>query len=168
MTARPLYTAPTVDRSAPTTATVPFTDGVQPRTVPLSVENRNRAAPLDPFWLTTKSVALPLKTVPVGEPGTETGSATFAPVPLYRVERLVPLSDAHQGVVGPALKPQPLTSAASVEDAVTPPSETSGLTVYASVAACAVPVSMMPAAIDAAAASRAIAAANDLRALVDI
>jgi hypothetical protein len=61
---------------------VPFTDGVQPRIVPLSVENRNLAAPLAPFWLTTKSVALPLKTVPVGEPGTETVSGVFAPVPL--------------------------------------------------------------------------------------
>src|SRR3954467_9333833 len=128
MTARPLYTAPTVDRSAPTTATVPFTDGAQPRTVPLSVENRNRAAPLAPFWLTAKSVALPLKTVPVGEPGTETVSGTFAPVPLYSVERLVPLSDAHHGVVGPALRPQPLTSEPSVDGAVAPPSDTRGLT----------------------------------------
>jgi hypothetical protein len=63
-------------------ATVPFTDGVQPRIVPLSVEKRNRAALLDPFSLTTKSVALPLKTVPVGEPGTDTVSAAFVPVAL--------------------------------------------------------------------------------------
>jgi hypothetical protein len=50
--------------------------------VPLSVAKRKRAAPLEPFWLTTKSAALPLNTVPVGEPGTETVSGVFAPVPL--------------------------------------------------------------------------------------
>jgi hypothetical protein len=61
---------------------VPFTDGVQPRIVPPSVANRNRAAPLLPFWLTTKSVGLPLKTVPEGAPGTETVSACFAPAAL--------------------------------------------------------------------------------------
>ena len=70
--------ADTLERSAPTTAAVPFTVGVQPRIVPPSVANRNRAAPLLPFWLTTKSAALPLKTVPVGAPATETVSAAFA------------------------------------------------------------------------------------------
>src|SRR5438067_889574 len=64
--ASPVYNAPALERSAPTTAAVPFTAGVQPRIIPLLVANRNRAAPLLPLWLTTKSVALPLKTVPVG------------------------------------------------------------------------------------------------------
>jgi hypothetical protein len=71
----------TFDRFAPTTAAVPFTDGVQPRIVPPSVANRKRAAPLFPSWLMTKSAALPLKTVPVGPPGTDTVSGTLAPLP---------------------------------------------------------------------------------------
>jgi hypothetical protein len=54
----------------------------EPRIVPASVAKRKRAAPLFPFWETTKSAALPLKTVPVGPPGTLTVRAAFAPVPL--------------------------------------------------------------------------------------
>src|SRR5947209_14562293 len=130
--ASPVYNAPTLERSAPTTAVVPFTDGVQPRIIPLFVANRNLDAPLLPPWLTTKSVALPLKTVPVGPPGTDTVSGTFAPAPLYSVEVLEPLFADHQGVVGPALSPQPLTSDASVAGAaVALLSDTSGLTLYA-------------------------------------
>jgi hypothetical protein len=46
------------------------------------------------------------------------------------VDSFVPLSDTHHGVVGPALNPQPLTSAVSVEAAgAVLPSETSRLTV---------------------------------------
>jgi hypothetical protein len=50
--------------------------------VPPSVANRNRAAPLLAFALMTKSVALPLKTVPVGAPATATVSACLTPAPL--------------------------------------------------------------------------------------
>jgi len=77
-----LYIAPDADRSTPGIAVAPFTVGDQPRIVPPSVANRNRAAPDFPFWLTTKSVATPLNTVPVGPPGTATVSACFAPLPL--------------------------------------------------------------------------------------
>ena len=49
---------------------------------PASVANRKRAAPLLPFWLTTKSVALPLNTVPVGPPATATVSACLGAGPL--------------------------------------------------------------------------------------
>jgi hypothetical protein len=105
---------------------VAFTVGDHPRIVPPSVANRKRAAPDFPPWLTAKSVVLPLKTVPVGAPGTETVSATFAPVPPYNVEVLVPLFADHQGVVGPSLSPQALTSDVSVAGAVALPSETNG------------------------------------------
>ena len=93
---------------------MPFTVGDQPRIVPPSVANRNRADPDFPFWLTTKSVATPLNTVPVGPPGTATVSGCFPPPPLYRVDVVVPLFDTHHGDVGPAESPQPLTSDASV------------------------------------------------------
>jgi hypothetical protein len=63
-------------------AVVALTVGVQPRIVPALVANKKRAAPLLPFSVTTKSVALPLKTVPVGPPATATVSATLAPLPL--------------------------------------------------------------------------------------
>ena len=97
--------------------------------VPPSVANRNRAAPLLPFWLTTKSVALPLNTVPVGAPATVTVSADFAPTPLYKVDVFDPLFEVHHGVVGPALNPHPLTSDASTAGAWTAAeSDTSGWT----------------------------------------
>ena len=81
MVASPLYTAPALERSAPTTAVVPFTAGVQPRIVPASVANRNRDAPLLPFWLIAKSLALPLNTVPVGAPAVAPPTATTPPPP---------------------------------------------------------------------------------------
>jgi hypothetical protein len=59
----------------------PFTIGDQPTTVPASVANRKRAAPLFPLSLITKSVGLPLNTVPVGPPATATVSAAFTPAP---------------------------------------------------------------------------------------
>ena len=106
-----------------------LTVGAHPRIVPASVAKRNRAAPLLPLWLIMKSELLPLNTVPVGPPATETVSATLAPEPLYSVVEFVPLSDAHHGVVGPALRPQPLTSVASVPGAgVALLSDTSGWT----------------------------------------
>jgi hypothetical protein len=58
--------------------------------------------------------------------------------------------------------------AAQLEGAVAPPSDKSGLTVNASDAGGAVPVPMMPAAIRAVAASKAIATGIDLRALPGI
>src|SRR5207344_2307696 len=103
--------------SAPTSAAVPFTVGDQPMIVPPSVAKRNRAEPLLPFWLTLNAAALPLKTVPVGAPGTATVSADFAPTPLYSVEVFEPLFAVHHGVVGPALRPHPLTSDASAAGA---------------------------------------------------
>ena len=89
------------------------------RTVPSSVANRKRAKPLLPFWLTTKSEALPLNTAPVGPPATVTVRACFAPAPLYSVEVFVPLLAAHHGVAGPAASPHPLISDASVAGAGT-------------------------------------------------
>src|SRR5260221_1642435 len=123
MVVRALYTAPDAERSTPGTAVAPFTAGDHPRIIPLSVANRNLAGPDLPLWLTTKAVALPLDTVPVGPPGTATVSATFEPVPLYSVDVSVPLFDTHHGVVGPAERPQPLTtdaSAAGAAPAVSP------------------------------------------------
>ena len=105
---------------------MPFTVGDQPRIVPPSVANRNRAAPDLPLWLTTNAAAFPLKTVPVGPPGTATVRADFTPAPLYNVEVFDPLFDVHHGVVGPALSPHPLISDTSTpgapEAAVSPTS----------------------------------------------
>src|SRR6266852_132527 len=105
--------APVDERSTPGIASAPFTVGDQPRIIPASVANRNRAGPDLPLWLTTKSVAAPLNTVPVGPPGTETVSACFTPLPLYSVDVLLPLFETHHGDVGLAERPQPLTSDAS-------------------------------------------------------
>src|SRR6478609_3817588 len=105
--------APTPDRLATTKAMVDGgelvpTLGFQPRILPSSLANRNRAAPDCPLWLTTKS-DVPLKTVPVGPPPTLTTSGRGLPEPSYRVDLSVPLSETHQGVEGPATRPQPLT-----------------------------------------------------------
>src|ERR1700759_1462335 len=113
MTARPLKIAPAP--VAPGIAVAAFTVGDQPRIVPASVAKRKRAAPLFPFWETVKSAALPLKTGSVGPPGTAAVRATLLPAPLHSVEVFVPFFDVHHGVVGPALRPQPLTRFASVE-----------------------------------------------------
>src|SRR4051812_13593069 len=96
------------------TAVFALTAGDQPMIVPLSVANTTRADPVLPLSLTTKADALQLNTAPVGPPATVTVRACFAPAPLYSVEVFVPLLAAHQGVVGPAVSPQPLTSDASV------------------------------------------------------
>src|SRR5439155_22102527 len=74
----------------------------------------NRAAALFAPCVTLKAFALPLKTCPVGPPGTLTVSGIFVPVPLYRVVVFVPLFETHHGVVGPAEMPQALTSDASL------------------------------------------------------
>jgi hypothetical protein len=126
--ASPLYTAPPAEESAPVIAVATFTVGDQPRICPASVANRKRALPLLPLWLTTKSVATALNTVPVGPPGTDTVRACFAPLPLYSVEVFVPLFDDHHGVVGPAERPQELTSDASAAGAAPVPSATRSCT----------------------------------------
>ena len=84
------------------------TPGFQPRIVPNSVANRNRDGPEKPSWLTTNREP-PLNTAPVGAPGTFTTNGIAIPVPSYNVERSVPLSDTHQGVVGPDVSPHALT-----------------------------------------------------------
>src|SRR3954453_288865 len=105
----------------------PLRGGAQPRIFPSCVAKRKRAEPLLPPSLTTNAAELPLNTVPVGPPATLTVSADFTPAALYSVEVFVPLFDVHHGVVGPALRPQPLTSDASARSAVLPAvSEMSG------------------------------------------
>src|SRR6266511_3587149 len=112
--------APTLERS---TATCAWSDGAgggtpgfQPRIVPSSLANRNSAGP-DAVPLETTKLEVPLKTAPVGPPPTRTSSGIFAPAALYRVDRSVPLSATHQGVVGPAVRPQALTRLGSVVSA---------------------------------------------------
>src|SRR5205809_84849 len=66
-----------------------------------------------------------LNTMPVGAPGTDTTSPSFAPVlPLYNVDFPVPLSATHHGLVALAVSPQGLTRSGSVRSAETAPSET--------------------------------------------
>src|SRR5262245_35967184 len=98
--------------------------------VPSSLAKINRAGAGEPTPLLTTKPVPPLKTSPVGlpcappAPGT-VKSATITPVAtLYNVDLPVPLSEVHQGVVGPASRPQALTRLASVWSAGTNPSET--------------------------------------------
>src|SRR5262249_23510317 len=79
--ARPVYSAPRAELSTETMALVPLTVGAQPSNWPASVSNRNREGAVTLFWLTGKSVALELATVPVGPPATVTTSALFDPTP---------------------------------------------------------------------------------------
>src|ERR1041385_3466867 len=73
----------------------------------------------------TTTPGLLLNTTPVGAPGTVTMSETLAPVlPLYSVERPLPLSATHQGEVALETRPQALTSAVSTRSADTAPSDT--------------------------------------------
>ena len=62
---------------AATTASVGATDGFQPRIVPASVAKRNRAGPTP----RRTKLDVPLKTAPVGPPGTLTTSDTGVPLP---------------------------------------------------------------------------------------
>src|SRR5581483_155340 len=141
--ARPVFSAPAVELSTATTAAVPFTVGDQPSSCPPSVSNRNRAEPLTPFWLITKSAALLLATVPVGPPGTVTVRAVFEPTPEYNVDVFVLLFAVHHGDVADALSPQAFTSDVSVSGALTVgPSETSVVRLYAT----SVPAASAPAA----------------------
>src|SRR3989442_3825304 len=73
-----------------------------PRIVPASVANTNMAREVNDQ-----------KTVPVGWIGTCTTSGTIVPSALYSVERSVPLSATHHGVVGPAVRPHALTRVGS-------------------------------------------------------
>src|SRR5260370_885235 len=106
------------------TALVAATVGFHPKIVPSSVAKMKRAGPcVAP--LATTNPAPPLKTTPVGAPGTETVSVTLAPVfALYSVERSVPLSATHHGDVPLATSPQALTRAGSTRSAGTAPSDT--------------------------------------------
>src|SRR5919204_3493981 len=81
----------------------------QARILPSSLAKMNRAA----VPLTRKSVDDPLKTTPVGPPSTVTVSGIFTPAAVYRVDLSVPLSDTHQGVVGPATSPHAFTRSES-------------------------------------------------------
>src|SRR4051794_22337355 len=122
--ARPLYTASPAWSLLPTSAVVPRAPR-QPEITPASLEKRNRSP-----W---KSAALVLDTVPVGAPlGIATRSACLVPSALYRVDRSVPLSATHQGLVGRRLRPQPFTRSAS---GVGPVASTSTLYLFRSLAA---------------------------------
>src|SRR5436190_2537421 len=89
----------------------------------------NRDAPEKSRLRTTNPVP-PLKTIPVGPPGTFTTIGTIVPFPWYSVDLSVPLSATHHGVVGPAVMPQPLTRLGSIRSAGTPPSDTRLCTTY--------------------------------------
>jgi hypothetical protein len=83
---------------------------------------------------TGKLFAMPAKTAPVGPPSTVTTSGLIASGPLlgvaYSVDRSVPLSATHQGlVVALRVSPQALTRCGSVSAAAPGTSETSGVTV---------------------------------------
>src|SRR5512147_26190 len=109
------------------TACVGSTPEFQPEIVPSSVTNRKRAV----LPGTSSKPVVPLKTVPVGTPGslpvaggTVTTSDCATPAPLYRVESPVPLSAAHHGVVELRERPQGLTRFGSVNVAMPDWSET--------------------------------------------
>src|SRR5436309_15315190 len=98
--------APPAELSTATTACVGATAGLHPRIVPSSVAKMKRAAPEADPLVTTKPVP-PLKTTPVGAPGTLTLTESSAPVlPLESVDESVPLSATHHGEVALATRPQ--------------------------------------------------------------
>ena len=93
------------------------TAGLHAESVPSSAAKMKRAVPDAAPDVTTKPVALPLNTRPVGCPDTFTSSDCFPPSPSYSVEELVPLFATHQkvGVVaGPAASPHAFFSFASM------------------------------------------------------
>src|SRR4029453_5630451 len=112
--------APTLERSAATCAWAEGAGGgapgFHPRIVPSSLANRNSAGP-DAVPLETTKLGVPLKTAPVGPPPTSTSRGTFTPAAVSRVGRSVPLSATHQGLVGPAVRPQALTRLGSMVSA---------------------------------------------------
>ncbi len=99
-----------------------------PSIVPASVAKMKRDATGLPATVTGKPVP-PLKTVPVGPPGTLTTSACGVPSPVYSVDVFVPWFETHHGVAGPALMPQPLTRCGSFLTAPVPWSEVSWVAV---------------------------------------
>src|SRR5436305_14122673 len=104
--------ASTFERSTPTKVWVENggggTAGLQPRMVPPSVANRKRDGPeWVPSLITNRGP--PLKTRPVGFPGTWTTSGIGFPSPPYSVDTSVSLSATHHGVFGPAARPHALT-----------------------------------------------------------
>src|SRR2546429_7091872 len=103
-------------------------DGFQPAIVPPSVTKMTTAPAL--LGPTRKLVAAPLNTIPVGAPSTLTLRFRLTPVALYSVEKSAPLSETHQGVPGPATRPQAFTRRASTVVPGTPLFETSAVTVY--------------------------------------
>src|SRR5262249_32820060 len=98
--------------------------------VPSSLEKMNRAALGEPTPLFTTKPAPPLQTMPVGlpcappAPGTVNTAWTALVPTLNSVDLPVPLSEIHQGVVGPATSPQAFTRLGSVWSAGIAPSET--------------------------------------------
>src|SRR5882672_1199201 len=102
-----------------TTALVTSTFGFQPAMVPSSVENRKTER-----WpgTTSKAPLKALKTVPVGADapscplggGIVTTRLCASPVPSYRVESPVPLSEIHQGEPEDRDMPQAFTRFGSI------------------------------------------------------
>src|SRR6476646_4601716 len=93
--------------------------------VPSSLEKMNRAALGAPTPLSTTKPEPPLKTTPVGlpcappAPGTVKVVTIDAVATLYKVVLPVPLSENHQGVVGPESSPHALTTLELVRSAGT-------------------------------------------------
>src|SRR6266478_2921096 len=100
--ARPVYTEFGLMKSV--SAVVPRALR-QPSMFPLSVAKINRS-PLKPVP--------ELKTTPVGFPGTFTIRPCLTPAPLYKVDRLAPLSDTQNGEVGANARPHGFCRDASV------------------------------------------------------
>src|SRR5438132_9724958 len=106
--ARPLYTAPLAELSATTKACVPPDHA---EIVPSALAKIKRAVPCKGIT----NPLVPLNTMPVGAPGTDTTRGTFAPVlPLYNVDFAVALSATHQGLVGLAVRPHAFTRSGSM------------------------------------------------------
>ena len=123
-----MYTA--LDMNTAWIACVASTPGDQPEMSPSSEAKMNRAAPAAVPLLTTKSLE-PLKTMPVGAPGsladadgTVTTSDSMFPRPSYSVDLPVPLSATQMGLVALNAMPQPFLRLSSRCSAGTPPSDT--------------------------------------------
>src|SRR2546430_11566712 len=76
------------------------------------------------------AVASALKTMLVCVPATLTLRFDFGPSARYNVEKSAPLSETHQGVVGPATSPHALTRRASTPGPGGPRLDTSGVMTY--------------------------------------
>src|SRR4030095_9249304 len=97
--------------------------------VPSSLEKMKRAGPGEPTPLFTTKPVPPLKPSPVGlpcappAPGTVKIAGNVPVATLYSVVLPVPLSEIHQGDVGPASSPQALTKFGSLWSAGIAPFE---------------------------------------------